>query len=88
LTFLLKESRPRGVRPTYNGLMVAPVIPTKWDGFSVCRIFQGVRYSILVKREGKGNIIRLMVDGLAVEGNIIPKPPSGVTQVAVQVLLS
>jgi cellobiose phosphorylase len=68
--------------------MVAPVIPTKWNGFSVSRIFQGVRYNILVKREGKGNKVRLMVDGLAVEGNIIPKPSSGFAQVAVQVLLS
>ena len=68
--------------------MVAPVIPTKWNGFSVSRIFQGVRYSISVKREGQDNKVRFMIDDLAVEGNIIPKPPSSVTQVAVQVLLS
>jgi cellobiose phosphorylase len=77
-----------GVRSTYHGLMIAPAIPTKWDGFSMSRIFQGVRYNISVKQEGKGNKVRLMVDGLAVEGNIIPKPPLGITQVAVQVLLS
>jgi cellobiose phosphorylase len=76
-----------GVRPTYDGLMVAPVIPTKWKGFSVSRVFQGVRYNINVKREGKGNRVRLVVDGRVITGNVIPKPPEGVTQVAVEAAL-
>jgi hypothetical protein len=41
-----------------------------------------------VKQEGKGNKVRPMIDDLAVEDNAILKLPSGVTQVAVQVLLS
>ncbi len=77
-----------GVRPTYKGLMIAPAIPLKWEGFSVSRIFQGVRYDITVKRDGKGNKVRLIIDGSELEGNIIPKPPSGIGQVAVQILLS
>jgi cellobiose phosphorylase len=76
-----------GIRPTYEGLMVAPVIPSKWKGFSVSRVFQGVRYDINVKRAGKGNRVRLMVEGHAIEGNVIPKPAAGVIQVAVEVLL-
>jgi len=66
-----------GIRPTYDGLMVAPVIPTKWQSFSVSRVFQGVWYNITVTRAGKGNRVRLTVDGLAVEGNVIPKPRDG-----------
>jgi cellobiose phosphorylase len=76
-----------GIRPTYEGLMVAPVIPTKWRGFSVSRVFQGVRYNINVKRVGKGNRVRVMVDGHAVAGNVIPRPSAGVTEVAVDVVL-
>jgi hypothetical protein len=40
-----------------------------------------------VKREGKGNKVRLNVDGKSIDGNIIPKPSAGVTQVAVAVVL-
>jgi cellobiose phosphorylase len=76
-----------GIRPTYDGLMVAPVIPSNWKGFSVSRVFQGVVYNINVKREGKGNRVRLMVDGRAITGNVIPKPPVGVSQVAIEAAL-
>jgi cellobiose phosphorylase len=76
-----------GVRPTYEGLMIAPVIPSNWKGFSVSRVFQGVSYNINVRREGKGNCVRLIVDGRAVEGNVIPKPPAGVTQITVEAVL-
>jgi cellobiose phosphorylase len=76
-----------GIRPTYDGLMVAPVMPSKWKGFSVSRVFQGVRYNITVKREGKGNRVRLVVDGHAVDGNVIPRPSAGVTQVVVEASL-
>ncbi len=30
-----------GIRPTYDGLMVAPVIPADWPGFSAVRLFRG-----------------------------------------------
>jgi cellobiose phosphorylase len=77
-----------GVRPTYDGLMVAPVVPPAWKGFTVSRAYQGVRYDIVVTRKGKGNSVRLTVDGRPVEGNVIPRPEAGVTDVAVQVVLS
>jgi cellobiose phosphorylase len=76
-----------GIRPTYEGLMVAPVIPIAWKTFSVSRVFQGVRYDIVVKRTGRGNRVRLAVDGHAIEGNVIPRPPAGVPSVAVEATL-
>jgi cellobiose phosphorylase len=76
-----------GIRPTYDGLMVAPAIPRHWRGYSVIRTFQGVRYDISVNRSGKGNCVRLVVDGQAVEGTVIPKPAPGITEVAVDVSL-
>jgi len=76
-----------GIRPTYDGLAIAPVIPKKWGGFTAVRIFQGVRYKVTVKRAGKGNRVRLIVDGTLVEGNIVPRPPAGVTEVTVEAQL-
>jgi cellobiose phosphorylase len=76
-----------GIRPTYEGLSVAPAIPAKWNGFSVSRLFRGVRYDISVKRTGKGNRSRLTVDGQEIVGNVIPTPVDGVKAVKVQVEL-
>jgi cellobiose phosphorylase len=76
-----------GIRPTYEGLLVAPAIPLKWKGFSVSRMFQGIRYTITVKRKGKGNSIELKVDGRSVGGNVIPKPANGVHEVDVEATL-
>jgi len=83
-----------GIRPTYEGLMVAPVIPLTWKGFSVSRVFQGVRYNVNVRRARKGsgnttgrNLVRLIIDGKLVEGNVIPKPPPGITEVTVEAIL-
>jgi cellobiose phosphorylase len=76
-----------GIRPTYDGLMIAPIIPDKWKGFTARRIFRGVQYEITVKREGRGNSVRLIVDGKPLTGNVVPLPSDGVTKVHVKVLL-
>jgi len=76
-----------GVRPTFEGLQIAPVIPESWAGFSARRVFRGVTYSIAVERVGKGNACRLWVDGKRVQGTIIPLPPAGETAVEVSVKL-
>ena len=72
-----------GIRPTYAGLMVAPVLPEKWKGVQVTRVFQEVRYEIAVQRSGAGNTVHLTVDGQAIEGNVIPRPAAGVLVVKV-----
>jgi len=76
-----------GIRPTYDGLMVAPVVPTAWKGFNVTRMWQGVQYEISVARRGKGNTVRLVVDGRQIEGNVIPKPAAGIHRVSVKATL-
>src|SRR5512135_3600302 len=63
-----------GIRPEYDGLEIAPVIPEEWGGFEAVREFRGVRYEISVKRAGPGNQIRLEVDGKPISGRIIPLP--------------
>ena len=77
-----------GIRPTYNGLKIAPVIPVDWSGFEARRVFRGVTFDIRVKRAGPGHTVALLVDGQPVAGNIVPLPVDGRTSVQVDVSLS
>jgi cellobiose phosphorylase len=77
-----------GIRPTFTGLQITPVIPQEWSGFSATRIFRGVTYHIIVERKGLGNNPTIFVNGRGLEGNIIPLPAVGTKSVNVQVLLS
>ena len=76
-----------GIRPSYEGLQIAPVIPDDWPGFKATRVFRGVTYHITVERVGAGNTVSLIVDGQPIAGNIIPLPPEGQTEVRVEVVL-
>jgi cellobiose phosphorylase len=74
-----------GIRPTFEGLKIAPCIPESWGGFKAKRVFRGVTYNITVKRVGKGNRVSLKVDGKPAPGDVVLFPPSGVTSVNVEV---
>lgn len=77
-----------GIRPTHKGLMIAPVIPHHWNGFTVSRTFRGVRYDISVVRKGKGNLVRLTVEGRPLEGNVVPLPKEGTRSLNVEAILT
>lgn len=77
-----------GIRPTLDGLQIAPAIPTAWRGFEARRIYRGVTYRIQVERQGDGNSVQLEVDGAPVKGNVIPIPAEGVREVRVRAVLS
>ncbi|MFW9996419.1 MAG: GH36-type glycosyl hydrolase domain-containing protein [Candidatus Odinarchaeota archaeon] len=74
-----------GIKPTYTGLEITPVIPREWKGYEAKRVFRGVTYHIAVERIGKGNNVTLQIDGKPIEGNIIPVPTSGKKDVNVRV---
>jgi cellobiose phosphorylase len=74
-----------GVRPTLNGLQVAPSIPTDWTGFKVTRQYRGVTYNIIVERLGSGNAVSLTVDGKEIDGTVVPLQTSGPVKVNVTV---
>ena len=76
-----------GIRPTLDGLQIAPAIPGDWSGLSATRVFRGVRYRISVERVGPGNALALVVDGRRIEGNVVPPPPGGQAEVFVQAAL-
>lgn len=76
-----------GIRPTFDGLLLSPVIPATWKGFEAKRNFRGVNYIIKVERFGAGNDVSLEVDGVSIPGKIIPLPSEGTKEVHVLVHL-
>ncbi|MFC1767904.1 GH36-type glycosyl hydrolase domain-containing protein [Candidatus Margulisiibacteriota bacterium] len=63
-----------GIRPHYNGLVIDPCIPSKWDGFQVRRYFRGSEYYITVRNPNKlsRGVKSIIVDGKKIKGNIAP----------------
>jgi cellobiose phosphorylase len=63
-----------GVRPEYDGLRIDPCIPQNWREFNMEREFRNKKYHIHVNNpDGKNKgIVRLIVDGQVVDGNVIP----------------
>ena len=76
-----------GIRPSYGGLVIAPVVPKGWRGFRAARKFRGVTYRIAVERAGDGNEVSLEVNGEPVPGNNVPLPAAGTKEVDVKATL-
>ncbi len=70
-----------GIRPVREGLLVDPVIPKKWPGFRMKRLFRNATYEIEVKNpRGTGQgVAELIVDGKKQSGKIIPAFKDGKT---------
>jgi cellobiose phosphorylase len=77
-----------GIRPTLEGLRVAPVVPRSWTGFSATRLYRGVVYDVTVERAGEGNTVSLTVDGLPVAGDVLPLPAEGTKRVWVRTVVA
>ena len=77
-----------GIRTSYVGLEISPVIPKSWRGFKATRIFRGVTYHIAVERAGEGNHVALKVDGVPIKGNTVLPPAGGRKEVWVEATLS
>ena len=73
-TFLDVSQYILGIRPDYGGLIIDPCIPDTMDGFTAKRKFRGNTYHITVRNPAhvqKGET-KLIVDGTAIDGNMIP----------------
>ncbi len=77
-----------GVQPSVKGLKINPVIPRKWDGFRMRRLFRGATYDIKVKNpDGVSSGVRVLkVNGKKIDGNVIP-PQKGKGPHVVEVVL-
>ena len=63
-----------GIRPTYDGLLIDPCIPSHWDGFRIVRRFRGSTYEIEVTNPNhvEHGVASIEVDGGKIEGNVLP----------------
>lgn len=68
-----------GIRPDYDGIRIDPCVPTSCEGFSVHRRFRSADFEITVSNPGhvsKG-VASLSLNGIPLEGNLIPVCPAG-----------
>lgn len=68
-----------GVRPAYDGLLVDPCIPEKWDGFKMQRKFRGATYQLQIRNPehvSKG-VKEIIVNGSRIKSNKIPLLEAG-----------
>ena len=71
-----------GIRPTMEGLVVDPAIPTSWPGFSAVRKWRDATYNIRVENpDGVSHgIAKLVVDGVEMDPSLpVPIAPKGAT---------
>lgn len=63
-----------GIQPDYAGLKIDPCIPKEWNGYSILREFREVKYIIEIQNpyHVSRGVLKLIVDDLEIEGNIIP----------------
>jgi cellobiose phosphorylase len=76
-----------GIRPSYRGLQITPVVPKNWDSFSVIRMYRQVKYELFYRRVGPGAQVRILVDGNEITGNTIPIPSTEIKNIKVEVLI-
>lgn len=74
-----------GVRATYDGLLIDPVIPSAWTEFSVVRKYRGTTYNIhVLNPDGvERGVKRIVCGGREVDGNILPVEQNGQCDVQV-----
>jgi cellobiose phosphorylase len=63
-----------GIRPEIDGLRIDPCIPRAWPGFSMTRVFRGMRLKIVVKNPNGvcRGVKSLVIDGRPVKGDLAP----------------
>ncbi|MDC7224771.1 MAG: glycosyl transferase, partial [Spirochaetales bacterium] len=63
-----------GIRPEYGGLMIKPVIPADWEGFTVTRKFRGTKVQITVVNDQGSSTgqVTLEVNGKTIDGPLLP----------------
>ena len=63
-----------GIKPDYRGLKIDPCVPADWDGYSVKRLFRDTVYNIKIENPNHvcSGVKQMFVDGIEVEGNIVP----------------
>ena len=87
-TFALLSQYILGIQPTLDGLRIDPCIPKEYDGYTVERRYRGVMYHISIENPNhvEKGVVKMLVDGREVAGNLIPLP-EGKSEVQVKVTM-
>ena len=74
-----------GVRSTYDGLTVDPVIPSHWQNIRVERLYRKTRYDIQINNPDgvQAGVQSITVNGRPIEGNVLPVCGTGTCAVVV-----
>ena len=74
-----------GIKPGYEGLEIDPCIPADWKGYRIRRRYRGAEYDIRIANPAGvcRGVKSLTVDGVAVEGNVVPQHKDGTHTVEV-----
>src|SRR3989339_767383 len=77
-----------GIRPSYDGIIIDPCIPSEWKELEVRRVVRGSVYNIKIKNpDGRQKRVKfLKIDGEEITGNVIPYYKKG-KEHAVEVVL-
>jgi N,N'-diacetylchitobiose phosphorylase len=75
-----------GIRPSYEGLIVDPCIPSAWQGFTVSRRWRGAVYEISVRNEHQveKGVRSVCLNGTTIKGPIPPQPAGSRNTVVVE----
>jgi cellobiose phosphorylase/N,N'-diacetylchitobiose phosphorylase len=61
-----------GVKAGFDGLEISPKVPASWNNYEVQRRFRGCLYNICFNKTEEGESLSMTVDGVKIDGNIIP----------------
>lgn len=63
-----------GLKPSVEGLVVDPCIPSDWDGLSIEKVFRGKKLSITVRnpRKSQKGVRSVTLNGKKLDGMLIP----------------
>ena len=77
-TFVNVSQYILGVYPTHKGLQINPCVPKGFGDFKLTRTYRGANYHIQVlnPQNVEKGVTGMVVDGVAVEGNVIPYDPA------------
>jgi cellobiose phosphorylase len=66
-----------GIKPTFDGIEIDPCIPETLKEYSVKRVLRDAEFDITVKNPNgrQSGISKIVLDGSAIEGNIIKATP-------------
>ena len=64
-----------GMRPDFDGLAIAPSIPSEWDGFKIEKNFRGKKLNITIDNSAhvESGVKKLTLNGEELAGNYVPE---------------